>query len=111
MCEFLRLISLSGLFIGNDNGPAHFASLTKTKILALFSVDTPNMYGPLGDCVVLYAYFQCSPCVSAWNHKYSICKNNLCLKEIKPDRVAKFAILHMANKIRPRTINNEVSYI
>jgi ADP-heptose:LPS heptosyltransferase len=109
--ELVELISLSDLYIGNDNGPAHFASLTKTKILALFSTDSPNMYGPLGDCVVLYSYFQCSPCISAWNHKYSVCDNNLCLKAISPDTVARFAIEHMAGRLKARTVNNELCYI
>lgn len=82
LTELLELIHLASLLIGNDNGPLHFASMTSCKILALFSTDSPFVYGPLGNCVILYQFYQCSPCISAFNHKHTRCTNNQCLKRI-----------------------------
>jgi ADP-heptose:LPS heptosyltransferase len=109
--ELLELMTLSRLLITNDNGPAHFASLTQINILALFSTDTPFMYGPLGRCVILYSFFHCSPCISAFNHKNSKCKDNLCLKSIPPAKVFDYSLKLMSNKLKYRTINNNLPYI
>ena len=109
--ELVELINISKLYIGNDNGPAHFAALTDTKVLALFSTDTPTMYGPLGKCVVLYSHFHCSPCISAFNHKSSKCNNNLCLKSIPPEKVFKFASKLIDGDLNYRTVNNNYKYI
>lgn len=109
--ELMELMALSKLLIGNDHGPAHFASLTQTNTLVLFSIETPNMYGPLGNTVVLYSFYHCSPCVSAFNHKSSVCNNNLCLRAIRPATVTDFAVRLMNSELTYRTVNNEVSYI
>jgi len=109
--ELMELMALSKLLIGNDNGPAHFASLTQTSTLVLFSTDTPNMYGPLGNSVILYSYYHCSPCISAFNHKTSVCNDNLCLQSISPATVTDFAVRLMNNELAYRTVNNEITYI
>lgn len=109
--ELVELMNFSQLLIGMDNGPIHFASLTPLKILALLSIDTPFMYGPLGNAVILYTFLHCSPCVSAFNHKSSRCMDNLCLKTISPDTVYEYAVNMLNDKLRYRTINNEMSYI
>lgn len=109
--ELLELMALSTLLIGNDNGPIHFASMTDLRILALFSVDSPFVYGPLGNCVILYSYFHCSPCVNAFNHKNTRCKNNLCLQAIKPEVVFEYSTKLIENKLQYRTINNKSPYI
>lgn len=109
--ELVELMNFSELLIGMDNGPIHFASLTPSKILALFSMDTPFVYGPLGNAAILYSSFHCSPCISAFNHKNSRCRNNLCLKTISPDTVYEYAVNMLNDKLRYKTINNELSYI
>jgi ADP-heptose:LPS heptosyltransferase len=111
LTELLELMCMSRLLIINDNGPAHFAALTNLKVLALFSTDTPFMYGPLGNCVVLYTYFQCSPCISAFNNKNSRCSNNLCLQSIPPETVFRFATRILDGRVSYRTINGETSYL
>ena len=108
--EFFELINMGELLITNDNGPEHFASITGTKTLALFSTDSPYMYGPIGAAVILYEFFQCSPCISAFNHKTSRCNNNLCLQAITPERVFDFAVKVIEGKVRLGTINGEVPY-
>ena len=110
LSEFFELINMGELLITNDNGPEHFASITGTKTLALFSTDSPYIYGPIGKAVILYEYFQCSPCISALNHKNSRCKNNLCLQAIPPERVFDFAVKMIEGKVKLGTINGEIPY-
>lgn len=109
--ELIELMTLSKLLIANDNGPIHFASLTPIKVLTLFSPESPFVYGPLGNCVVLYSYFHCSPCINAFNHKSSCCRDNLCLKSVKPDRVFDYSVRLLEDKLKYRTVNNKVPYI
>jgi ADP-heptose:LPS heptosyltransferase len=109
--ELMELISLAALLIGNDNGPLHFASMTSCKILALFSAESPFLYGPLGNCVVLYQFYQCSPCVSAFNHKRTRCTDNQCLKTLPPDLVSDYAIRLLEDRFSYRTCNNGVPYL
>ena len=109
--ELIELMCEAELVISNDNGNAHFPALTGTKTLALFSTDSPFMYGPLGDCVILYSHFHCSPCISAYNHKKTNCKNNLCLQAIKPEKVLFFVDKILENSVEFRTINNTVKYL
>ena len=109
--ELIELFSISELLIGNDNGPLHFASLTATPILGIFSTDSPFMYGPLGEAVVLYTFFHCSPCISALNHKSSRCTDGVCIKSIPPNAVVDMARRHIAGELPRRTINGSVPYI
>ena len=109
--EFFELLRMSELLITNDNGPAHFAGATGTKTLALFSTDSPFVYGPLGNCVIMYSFYQCSPCVSAYNHKTSRCTNNLCLQSIKPEAVYEMAVKVIDNTVQFRTVNGVLRYV
>lgn len=111
LVELLELMNFSRLLISNDNGPAHLASLTSTPTLALFSTDSPFMYGPLGNCVILYTFFHCSPCISVLNNKRSRCANNLCLQTLEPVKVLESAMRVMEGQVPYRTINGEVSYL
>jgi ADP-heptose:LPS heptosyltransferase len=111
LSEFLELLNISELLITNDNGPEHFASITKTKTIALFSTDTPFIYGPIGKAIILYEFFQCSPCISALNHKNSKCSNNLCLKAINPEKVFELAIKMIENNnLNFGTVNGHIPY-
>lgn len=109
--QLMSLIHSADLLICNDNGPAHFATLTGTKTAALFSTDSPRMYGPLGDAVIAYSYFHCSPCISAFNHKTTICDNNKCLQNLAPSFVTELITSFITGKIPPRTINGTYPYI
>ena len=109
--EFFELLHMSELLITNDNGPAHFAGATGTKVLALFSTDSPFIYGPLGSCVIMYSFYQCSPCISAFNHKTSKCSNNLCLQTIKPEAVYEMAVKVINGTVPFRTINGSLRYV
>ncbi len=111
LTELLELIHLASLLIGNDNGPLHFASMTSCKILALFSTDSPFVYGPLGNCVILYQFYQCSPCISAFNHKHTRCTDNQCLKTLHPDLVSDYAVRLLEDRVQYHTCNNGVPYL
>jgi ADP-heptose:LPS heptosyltransferase len=111
LTELLELFQLAVLLIGNDNGPLHFASMTSCRMLGLYSAESPFLYGPLGDCVVLYQFYQCSPCLSAYNHKHTRCTDNRCLKTLDPDLVSDYAIQLLEDKGCYRTCNNRVPYL
>ncbi len=111
LAELIELINFSRLLISNDNGPVHFASLTQTPIVALFSTDSPFVYGPLGNCVILYTFFHCSPCISFLNNKRSRCVNNLCLQTLEPAQVLESSLRTMEGAVTFRTINGNRSYL
>lgn len=111
LTELLELFHLAALLIGNDNGPLHFASMTSCKILALFSSESPFLYGPLGNCVILYQFYQCSPCLSAYNHKRTRCTDNQCVKTLHPDLVSDYAIRLLEDRVSYHTCNNRVPYL
>jgi ADP-heptose:LPS heptosyltransferase len=111
LAELVELINFSQLLISNDNGPVHFASLTQTPIVALFSTDSPFVYGPLGNCVILYTFFHCSPCISFLNNKRSRCQNNLCLQTLAPSQVLETSLRILEGGVAYRTINGTQNYL
>jgi len=113
MDELFELLRGAKLLISNDNGPVHFAAMTDTPTLALYSTDSPFVYGSLGKCLILYSFYQCSPCIMAYNHKRSDCSDNKCLQAIPTSTVSSFArrILRNDPEIRYQTINNTTPYL
>ena len=109
--ELFELLSFSEMLISNDNGPAHFAAITRTKTLAIFSTDSPFIYGPFGRCLILYKFFQCSPCIYAFNHKKTRCNDNKCLQAIKPEEVYEAAVKVLSGNFNERTVNNKLRYV
>jgi len=98
----LALMHKSELLITNDSGPAHLASLANLATVVLFGPETPALYGPLhSNCRVIYAGLSCSPCLSALNHRHTLCKVNKCLQVISVDRVLADARLLL------RGVNNQ----
>ncbi len=86
--QLLALYSHADVLVTNDSGPVHFSTLTRTRTVALFGPETPDLYGPLGtDNRIAYARYACSPCVSAFNHRRSPCSDNLCLQAITVGQV------------------------
>ncbi|NQT89942.1 MAG: glycosyltransferase family 9 protein [Candidatus Omnitrophica bacterium] len=88
MAELLTLCSMSQVLISHDSGLVHIASLTDIPIVALFGPETPLLYGPLTQTKkVFYKKFACSPCLSAYNHRSTVCRDNMCLKAITVDEI------------------------
>jgi len=86
--ELICLFNISKVLISHDSGIIHMASLTDIHIIALFGPETPLLYGPLTkNKRVFYKSFTCSPCLSAYNHRNSICRNNKCMQAITVDEV------------------------
>jgi ADP-heptose:LPS heptosyltransferase len=82
--DVVTLFTFSDLLITNDSGPAHFAALTEIRSIALFGPETPALYGALGEGKKnIWANYSCSPCLSAHNHRHTVCKDSLCLKAIE----------------------------
>jgi ADP-heptose:LPS heptosyltransferase len=86
--ELIELFSMADLLVTNDSGPAHFAALTNIHVVVFFGPETPELYRPLTpNCTVMYSHYACSPCVSAYNQRKSVCTNNRCLTTIDVDTV------------------------
>jgi ADP-heptose:LPS heptosyltransferase len=91
--ELVALMEISALLITNDSGPAHMASLSSIKSLTIFGPETPALYGPLGPrATSIFANYSCSPCLSAANHRDTVCTNSRCLKAISAERVLQTAV-------------------
>lgn len=86
--ELLALYNISTLLISHDSGIPNLASLTDIDMVVLFGPETPHLYAPLtSNKTVLYKNFACSPCISAYNYRRSVCKNNRCLQAIAVEEV------------------------
>lgn len=86
--ELVDLYNIADVLVTNDSGPAHFASLTPIKNFVFFGPETPTLYRPLGkNTRILYSGFPCSPCITAFNHRYTTCLKNKCLETISADQV------------------------
>lgn len=86
--ELLIVYSLAQAMVTNDSGPAHFAALTPMDVIVLFGPETPFLFSsPSPRSHVLWANTVCSPCVSAFNDRRSLCRNNLCMQAITVDQV------------------------
>jgi ADP-heptose:LPS heptosyltransferase len=87
VADLPALYALAAVMITNDSGPAHFAAATGLRTIVLFGPETPNLYRPLGNSIVLYAGLACSPCVNAANHRKSPCTDNICMRAIGVEQV------------------------
>lgn len=86
--ELLVLYNLSDLLVTNDSGPGHFSALTNIRTIVLFGPETPKLFGPASpNAHVIWKELACSPCVNVFNHRFSPCNNNICMKTIMVDEV------------------------
>ncbi len=86
--DLLTLYTLCDVLVTNDSGPAHFATTSNIDIVVMFGPETPLLFSPIGERVhILYAHLACSPCLNAYNYRFSFCQNNICLKSISVDMV------------------------
>jgi ADP-heptose:LPS heptosyltransferase len=99
--ELIGVFNIADLLVTNDSGPAHFAALTDIDVIVFFGPETPALYKPLTDrATVLYAGFACSPCVSAFNQRRSVCTNNRCLQDISVETVHATVLEKLARRAR-----------
>jgi ADP-heptose:LPS heptosyltransferase len=88
--QVLALYTRSEILVTNDSGPAHFASMTPIRVIALFGPETPALFAARSpNATALWAGIACSPCVNAYNNRQSVCRNNVCMQAITVDDVFK----------------------
>jgi ADP-heptose:LPS heptosyltransferase len=88
--QVLVLYTRSAILVTNDSGPAHFASMTPIRVVALFGPETPALFAARSaNATALWAGIACSPCVNAYNNRQSVCRNNLCMQAITVEDVFK----------------------
>jgi ADP-heptose:LPS heptosyltransferase len=88
--QVLVLYTRSAILVTNDSGPAHFASMTPIRVVALFGPETPALFAARSpNETALWAGIACSPCVNAYNNRQSVCGNNLCMQAITVEDVFK----------------------
>src|SRR5216110_3768290 len=86
--QVLVLYTRSAILVTNDSGPAHFASMTPIRVVALFGPETPALFAARSpNAIALWTGIACSPCVNAYNNRQSVCRNNLCMQAITVDDV------------------------
>ncbi|MFH1199046.1 MAG: glycosyltransferase family 9 protein [Candidatus Omnitrophota bacterium] len=86
--ELMELFCMSAALISNDCGLVHLAMLTPIKKFVIFGPETPQVFGPLGENNhIFYSHWPCSPCLCAFNHRESFCRDNVCLKAISPEEI------------------------
>lgn len=86
--ELIVLYTLADVLVTNDSGPGHFSSLTDITSVVLFGPETPAVFGPLApNANVVRADIACSPCVNPFNHRFSPCNDNVCMRMITVDQV------------------------
>ncbi|MFC1721522.1 glycosyltransferase family 9 protein [Patescibacteria group bacterium] len=77
------LIEKSDLFIGNDSGPLHIASTTKTLIIAIFGPTNPVVDGPYKlNGKLLFHETDDSPCYTMNCEGHTPCIENVSIKEV-----------------------------
>lgn len=86
--QLMILYGLADVLVTNDSGPAHFASLTQIQVITLFGPETPLLFrANTPRSHIIWKNIPCSPCVSAYNNRFSTCKNNVCMQRITVDEV------------------------
>jgi len=86
--QLLTLYTLAGVLVTSDSGPGHFSALTDIRTVVLFGPETPALFGPRHERArVLFADLACSPCVNVFNHRFSPCRDNVCMQAIGVDEV------------------------
>lgn len=91
--SFLELINIIGsaeIFISNDSGLMHLASMTSVKMISIFGPTNPVKNKPwrTAHCVVLTPQrTTCSPCYTNSAKILNACTRQICLESITVDQV------------------------
>lgn len=86
--DLISLMKVSHLYLGNDSGPLHVAEACGLSNISFFGPESPKVYGHFDNKnYTFYSNLPCSPCINVYTNKDTRCKDNICLKLIKPDEV------------------------
>jgi len=82
--QLAALLRRTNLVISADSGPMHIANALGSKLVALFGPTSADITGPYNrkNCIVIQSNVGCE--VPCYNLK---CKENVCMKDIKPEMV------------------------
>jgi ADP-heptose:LPS heptosyltransferase len=85
LSEFSSLVSKSSLFVGNESGPLHIASVAGTPSLGLFGPGEPHVFYPLGKKTdFLHHVLECNPCDQVHCvHPDNPCIDRITMEEVK----------------------------
>jgi ADP-heptose:LPS heptosyltransferase len=62
--------------------------MTGIHSIVLYGPETPRLFGAIGGrSHIIHAGLACSPCVNAFNHRFSPCRNNVCMQSISVEQV------------------------
>ena len=91
--ELAALLERADLFLGNDSGPMHLASATRTPTVALFGPTDPRRTGPYNPKArVVNARLDCMPCFRR------SCERPRCMEELLPQAVARVCAEILSNR-------------
>jgi ADP-heptose:LPS heptosyltransferase len=92
--ELLALFGRTALYIGNDSGPLHLASMAGVPCIGLFGPASPELTAPISERnVYLYHRVECSPCDQLrCLHTENPCINLILVNEVL-DAASKFLII------------------
>ena len=84
----LALLEACHFVVSNDTSVMHLAAAVGTPVAALFGPTSPQQYGPWnpGD-LVFWQGLHCSPCLTNYNQKVSLCPDPVCIRGIAPAQV------------------------
>jgi ADP-heptose:LPS heptosyltransferase len=86
--ELLALLEACHFIVSNDTSVMHLAAAVATPVVALFGPTRPREYGPWhpGD-LAFWMGLHCSPCLTNYNQKVSLCVDPVCMRSIQPAQV------------------------
>lgn len=86
--ELLALLEGCRFVVSNDTSVMHLAGAVGAPVAALFGPTSPREYGPWrSDDLVFWKGLPCSPCLTNYNQKVSLCRDPACMRAISPAEV------------------------
>lgn len=86
------LCGRAALVVSNDTAPVHLGSAMGVPVLGLYGPNTPVLYGPLSPgSVAFYHRTPCSPCLTNFNYKTSLCRMPVCIRTVTVEEVSSAA--------------------
>lgn len=92
------IVKHADLFLGNDSGLTHAASLLRIPTVALYSgIDSIAAWGPLGpNATAIRAAVPCSPCF--FTHITDCPHDHVCMRAIPVETVKQAVLRHLASR-------------
>jgi hypothetical protein len=105
--KLIKELSHCALFITNDSGPLHFATLLQVPTIAIWGPTQPDQFGyeKINSIRNISQSLPCSPCFVTPKSKTAVvCEGRIDCMKIAPERIAKEALEVLAQDNDQRTI-------